>query len=125
MCVRACVRACACACVACVCVWSVVALRGRTGLDACTGKLDVKGYLTRNNLALPNAATIMLGDNDLSGTYTDALTDAKIVEMVPQLRLLVENLHAAGVTAVGLVWAPPPGSQDGFGENYGVMQNTG
>eukprot|EP01046_Picozoa_sp_COSAG06_P002578 COSAG06_NODE_92_length_24690_cov_4.684071_14_plen_77_part_00 len=31
------------------------------------GKLDVSAYLHANNFEIPDAATIMLGDNDLSG----------------------------------------------------------
>ena len=45
--------------------------------------------------------------------------------MVPQLNALIASLHAAGIRSVGLVWQPLPGSQDGFGEDYGVMSNAG
>jgi hypothetical protein len=54
-----------------------------------------------------------------------AATIASIVPMVTNLRALSKSLLDAGVTSVGLVWQPPPGSQDGFGEDYGVMENTG
>jgi len=88
-------------------------------------KLDVKTYLAVNNFPTPSAATIMLGDNDLSGCSTDNATDTAVVAMTANLRLLVSALQDAGIAHVGLVWQPPPGSQDGFGADYGVMGNTG
>ena len=39
-----------------------------------TSKLDVESYLSKNRFSTPSAATIMLGDNDLSGMYTDNAT---------------------------------------------------
>jgi hypothetical protein len=54
-----------------------------------------------------------------------AATIASIAPMAVNLRALSKSLLDAGVTSVGLVWQPPPGSQDGFGEDYGVMENTG
>lgn len=85
------------------------------------GKLDVAAYLATNRLPTPTAATIMLGDNDLSGTSTDAATDAKIATMVPQLKALVGSLLDAGVGDVGVVMQPPPShSQDGCGADYGT-----
>ena len=90
-----------------------------------SNSLDVARYLSLHGFPTPTAATIMLGDNDLSATPTDAATDAAIVPMVQNLRALVDSLIAAGVQSVGLVWQPLPGSQDGFGANYGIMGNTG
>lgn len=89
------------------------------------GKLDVTHYLAVNSFPTPTAATIMLGDNDLSGASTDAATDSSIATMVVNLKAIVDALLAAGVESVGLVWQPPPGSQDGFGFDYGVMGNSG
>eukprot|EP00040_Diaphanoeca_grandis_P020853 m.110882 g.110882 ORF g.110882 m.110882 type:complete len:502 (+) comp28075_c1_seq6:235-1740(+) len=89
------------------------------------GKLDVAAYLQRYNLPVPNAATIMLGDNDLSGVNTDDEADTAFATIIPNLQLLVEALHSAGVMSVGLVLQPPPSDQDGFGADYGVMENTG
>jgi lysophospholipase L1-like esterase len=89
------------------------------------GRLDITAYLQNNKLPTPNAATIMLGDNDLSGANTDAEAMADFTIMLPNLRKLVTALHDAGVTSVGLVLQPPPSSQDGFGANYGTMGNTG
>ena len=93
--------------------------------SAADGKLDVSAYLARHNFSVPSAATIMLGDNDLSGANTDAEADHAIAQMVPNLKALVQALHGAGVRSVGLVWQPLPSDQDGFGANYGVMGNTG
>lgn len=67
----------------------------------------------------------MLGDNDFSGASTDAAALSDFETVVPNLKKLVLALHAAGIGSVGLVLQPPPSSQDGFGENYGVMSNTG
>jgi hypothetical protein len=89
------------------------------------GKLNVTHYLAANGFPTPTAATIMLGDNDLSGCSTDNATDAAISGMIVNLRALVDALCDAGISSVGLVWQPPPGSQDGFGADYGVMGNSG
>mgnify|MGYP003335007314 CR=1 FL=1 len=89
------------------------------------GKLDVAAYLRNNNLEIPDAATIMLGDNDLSSASTDEIAQTEIASMTSHLRTLIIALLDAGVASVGIVLQPPPSSQDGFGEDYGVMINSG
>jgi lysophospholipase L1-like esterase len=85
------------------------------------GKLDVGAYLALNHLPTPDFATIMLGDNDLSGAQTDSRADEDIGAMLPRLTKLVDALHAGGVGTVGLVLQPPPAyDQDAFGFNYGT-----
>eukprot|EP00729_Bicosta_minor_P014841 gene14841-32680_t len=56
----------------------------------------------------------------LSGMWTDNATDTTMVTMAANLKRLVQVLLDAGVKSVGLVWQPPPGSQDGFGQDYAV-----
>ena len=90
-----------------------------------SGKLDVSAYLRNNNFEIPDAATIMLGDNDLSGANTDAIAQTEIAGMASNLKVLIRALLDAGISSVGVVLQPPPSSQDGFGKNYGVMTNTG
>ena len=90
-----------------------------------TGKLDVSAYLRNNHFPTPTAATIMLGDNDLSGANTDESAKTEIAPMLVNLKILINALHDAGVGSVGIVLQPPPSSQDGFGANYGVMDNSG
>lgn len=90
-----------------------------------SGKLDVSAYLRNNAFEVPDAATIMLGDNDLSGANTDAIAKTEIADMASNLKALINALLDAGISSVGVVLQPPPSSQDGFGANYGVMSNTG
>jgi hypothetical protein len=81
-------------------------------------------YLRRHHFPVPSAATIMLGDNDLSGASTDTAARAEIVPMVANLRRLVQALHAAGVLSVGVVLQPPPSSQGALGHTHTPCTHT-
>ena len=67
-------------------------------------ELDVELYLSKNKFSTPFAATIMIGDNDLSGMWTDNATDTTMVTTAANLKRLVQVLLDAGVKSVGLVW---------------------
>ena len=84
------------------------------------GKLDVPTYFRLNKLPVPDAVSILLGDNDLAGAKTDELAAAKVSLMSTDLKVLVSALKAAGVKHIGIALTPVPGSQDGFGEDYGL-----
>ena len=84
------------------------------------GKLDVPAYFRLNKLPVPDAVSILLGDNDLASARTDELAAAKVSLMSTDLKVLVSAIKAAGVKHIGIALTPVPGSQDGFGEDYGL-----